>query len=168
MACHPRCQVLVFGVFVCPTIVGQQVAREEDEVDESSQGDEDTHLGQLEHGQSIDSKAHQDSFCPSAFGRHGFILSFLQQHSVDHQVGGRADECADTANDGGVGEGNQKLGGRQFHLAGPVLDHWRKDDHHGSVVEERRDKRHDGVESQTRCRHCSILLWQHSEHDAFQ
>ena len=135
-----RNNIILVGIFVGLALVGKQVSREEDEVDKSHNGNDDTHFREFEHVHTVDSVTDENTlFCPIRNGFH-LVLMLLQQHTVKHQVGGGTNQRTDTTNDGCITQGYEELGGWQFHLARPVLYHRSKDDDNGGVVEECRDK----------------------------
>ena len=57
-------------------------------------------------------------------------------HAVHHQVGAGADQRTGAAEDGGVAERQQQLGGGQLQALGPLLHRRNHHRHHGGVVEE--------------------------------
>ena len=52
------------------------------------------------------------------------------EHARDHQIRAGSDQCAGSAEDGGVVHGKQQLGCRQVELLGPAVD---RRNHHGDL-----------------------------------
>ena len=102
VARHAWGEVLLGCFFVGATLVGQQVFREENEIDETGQGNEDAYLRELKHRHAVDPIAHQQARSAAFLNGNGLILGLLQEHAVEHEVGGCAYEGADTSDDRGV------------------------------------------------------------------
>ncbi len=96
--------------------VGQQAAAEQQQEQAADDQQRHAHPGQVEDVEAVQAP-------------------FLHQ-AVHHQVGAGADQGAGAAEDGGVAERQQQLGGGELEALGPFLDRRDHHRHHGGVVEE--------------------------------
>ena len=131
------------------TPLGQQPPPEEIQVGQTDHRAGQTDPSDGEHPQPLHRKR---LFEHPAGARHpGSVGGCADQQSVDNQIGAGADQSARAAQDGGITQGDEKLGHRDAMLLGPVPYRGNEHRHDRGVVEKRAHpchRHHDPQEGQ--------------------